>query len=126
MKKIILAALLAFSTLVAFANQKIEVTYLNGAKDTFEAKTGNLLLEKGDLVDYLGNVYRSYVRSFVIIGKDQEYSNKHSNESWLEQFWDNFKFVILGILLILVILLYFLVGEKLKKEERIFDGDVTE
>ena len=117
MKKIILAALLSFSVLTSFAKQKIEVTYLNGNKDTFEANSGNLLFEKGDLGDYQGNVYRSYVRSFVVIGDTQDVSAKHSNESWLAQFWDNFKFVILGILLILVLLCWMLVRDKVKKSQ---------
>ena len=56
---------------------------------------------------------------FFKMPEDNNMVSYKSDKSWLTAFWDNFKFVILGILLILVVLAYFFVRGKVKQSQEI-------
>lgn len=56
---------------------------------------------------------------FFKMPEDNNMVSYKSDKSWLTSFWDNFKFVILAILLILVVLAYFFVRSKVKQSQEI-------
>jgi hypothetical protein len=112
MNKLILTILLNLIMFNLFATKSVEVMYTNGTKDTIETKSRPLYLSQGDLHDNRGHVYRSFVVGFNVIGETKDLID---DDSPSEHFWRDYKYWVLCLLLLLLILGYFHVKKRVRE-----------
>ena len=112
MNKFILTILLNLIMFNVFATKSVEVLYTNGNKDTIETKSRPLYLSQGDLTDNRGHVYRSFVVGFNVIGETKDLNDGGDH---FEHFWGQYKYWVLCLLLLLLILGYFHVKKRVRE-----------